>query len=214
MIQDLALLQRTYLFKGMTEEEIRRSLPHYDPKESFYQKGEFIRHAGDPMKSFGLVLEGTVQVFRSDHNGNRMMLNSVSAGGSFGESLYFLKAEECGIFVIAACDTRILWIKVDVDQVKKAAGQLSLRLIIQLARRNIDMNDRIHILSKITARDKLTTYFSICAQKYGSRSFTIPFNRNGLAEYLAVNRSALSRELSRMQEEGVIQYHKNSFQLL
>ena len=213
-MKDLALLQNTYLFRGMTQEEIQQRLPRYDPKESFYQKGEFLRHAGDPMSRFGLVLEGTVMVFRSDYNGNRMMLSTVTAGGSFGEPSYFLDAEECGVYVIAACDTRVLWIKVNIEGMKMCTDQLCLRLITQLARRNIGMNDRIQILSKTTAREKLMIYFSLCAEKYGSRNFTIPLDRNALAEYLAVNRSVLSRELSRMEQEGLIEYHKNSFRLL
>ena len=82
-----------------------------------------------------------------------------------------------------------------------------------LAQRTLTMNDRIQILTQPSIRAKLNLYFTQCANRFNSRTFTIAFNRNQLADYLAVNRSALSRELSRMKEEGLIDYHLNSFSI-
>ena len=111
----------------------------------------------------------------------------------------------------------MLWLRCDTlrsvgdDPLER---QIYRRFVTMLAERALSMNDRIQILSKLTIREKLLTYFSQCARAAGSRTFTVPLDRESLAAYLGVNRSALSRELSTMQRDGLIEFYKNSFKIL
>lgn len=213
-MRDYAVLRRSPLFQNMSESGIDRALKLFHAQEARFKRGQYLCHAGEPMTRFGFLLKGTVQVFIDDVNGERFLMNSVGAGDSFGESLHFMEVKDPPIYIVATEDTRLLWL--NARQLKEASKttetlETALRFVALLAQRTLTMNDRIQILTQPSIRAKLNLYFTQCANRFNSRTFTIGFNRNQLADYLAVNRSALSRELSRMKEEGLIDYHLNSF---
>ena len=167
------------------------------------------------MESFGLVLEGTIQVYMDDIDGNHMIMATVTAGSTFGESLCFLRRES-PVYIRSVTDSKVLWLS--TDRIKNPGGSpdsrdisLSTRFTAMLANRALNMNDRIQILSKLSIRDKLVTFFSQYSSQCASDSFTVPFDREDMAAYLGVNRSALSRELGRMRDEGIIDFQKNRF---
>ncbi len=201
------------LFSGMSEDGIKAALASMNARKKEYKKGECICTEGGEMLFFGLVLSGTVQAFTDDINGNRVLMTSVSAGGTFGESLCFLGVKEIPVCIFAATDCAVLWLSCEY---LKSGADIALynRFSSMLAQRALDMNDRIQVLSKLSVRDKLMTLFSQYAHKNGSRTFSLPFDRESLASYVGVNRSALSRELSNMQNEGIIEFYKNSFKIL
>ncbi len=163
-----------------------------------------------------MVLSGLVQVLTDDINGNRMIMANVTSGGTFGESLCYLKVKEPEIYIVAQKPSGVLWLSAEVFR-REAETEFGLemkdRFISMLAERALSMNTRIQILSRLTLRDKLTALFTAFADK-GGRSVILPFNRADMAAYLGTDRSALSRELSRMKAEGLIDYRKNSFTLL
>ncbi len=207
------------LFRGMNDELLSYSLSFFSAFVKRYGKGECVCPVGGSMPCFGLVLSGTVQVFSDDINGNRVIMASASAGNTFGESLCFLQVKEIPVCIFASEETEILWLRGEpLHRLGTTADSrdhmLCERFVSMLAKRTLAMNDRIHILSKLTLRDKLISYFSHCARESGSRTFQIPLDRESLAIYLGVNRSALSRELSRMQRDGIIEYYRNSFKIL
>lgn len=209
----LHAVQRCPLFAGLKEEETRRALDYFGAYSRRYQKGDTLHQILSPMEHFALVLSGSVSVQMDDLDGYKMILANVQAGGIFGESLCFL-GQEAPVYIVATTDCEVLWM--DVKKLK-APGQkdafqtdMANRFTAIIAQRALNFNDRIQILSKPTLRSKLITFLS---QYMGRRGdcFTIPFDRESLASYLGVNRSALSRELGAMAREGIISFHKNQF---
>ena len=211
------LLQKSALFAGLspadTEEALRRM--HAQIRE--YPRGSFLHHAGQPMEQFGLVLCGGVNVCKDDLEGNRMLMANVGPGGTFAESLCYLRVREIPVYMLSMGDTCVLWLS--PHSLFEAEGdalsaRLRNRFTAMLAERALAMNTRIQILSKLSIREKIMTYFSSLAFEAGSDCFRVPFSREDMAVYIGVNRSALSRELSRMKREGIIDFDRNEFCIL
>lgn len=207
------IIHRSPLFSGLGQEDTQRALDYFGAFQKRYEKGAFLHRVLSPLRRFGLVLSGTVQVYMDDMEGYRMIMANVEAGGIFGESLCFLNQGE-SVNILAVTDCEVLW----MDTLRlKAPGckdsfetELSNRFTAMLCHRALAMNDRIQILSRNSLRSKLCTLFSQCVSRYGEE-FTLPFDRESMASYLGVNRSALSRELSAMEREGILSYRKNHF---
>ena len=217
--QDLRVAQGHKLFSELSEPDFSRALGLFSARVATYKKGEILRAMGMPFSTFGLVLSGTVQVFSLDMDGEPQMMANVGAGESFGESLAYLKTEESPVNVIAATDAAVLWLDIATLRARTAEGDafalaISERFSSVLALRALFQNDRIQILSKPKIRDRLVTFLSQCERRSGSRTFIIPFDRASLAVYLGVNRTALSRELAKMKNEGIIDFFRSSFRLL
>ena len=141
---------------------------------------------------------------------------NVSAGDTFGESLSFLGVTASPIHASAEADCEILWLSTENLRripTSETDHLLSQRFVSMLATRTLNMNDRIQILSRPTLRGRLVTFFSQYVRRVG-RSFAIPFDRADMAAYLGTDRSALSRELGRMQKEGLLRFRKNRFEIL
>lgn len=208
------ILQQHMIFAGLTDDETETALKYFSAYRKAYKKGDFLHHAGDTLGFFGIVLSGTVHVFSDDIKGHQMMMASVIKGDSFGESLCYLNIKESPVYICAAEDCEVMWLSAEklynISE-NEFEHDLKNRFISDLAQRALSMNRRIQILSKHTLRDKLITFFTDYARKYGTKPFEVPFDRNGMAVYLGVDRSALSRELSAMKKEGIIDYNKNVF---
>lgn len=205
------------LFAGLSQPEAEAALDFFDARAAQYRKGEALLRVGDPVRAFGLVLDGAVQVFADDIHGRHMIMASVSPGGVFGEALCFLRVQAAPIYILAMRPARVLWLRTEplarpVEDA--AAARLRDNYLRMLSGKLLEMNDRVQVLSKQRLRDKLVTFFTQCARRAGSRCFDIPFDRENLAAYLGVNRSALSRELARMRAEGLIEFSKNHFRVL
>ena len=207
------------LFKDVPESGLDAALALYEARHADFAKGAAIANAGSRLDRFGLVLKGSVQVSSEDIDGSVVIMNAVPAGGTFGESLCWLSVPEIPVRVTALSDSRVLWLSPDFFRSDELPGEPLRRLlrgnfISHLASRTLSMNDRIQILSRLSLREKLAVFFSLSSKGGTVRSFDVPFDRESLAVYLGVNRSALSRELAKMKREGIIDYYKNSFRLL
>ena len=208
-------LSKTFLFENLQGEELEKALRFFDARESAYQKGDTVKPIHTPFSRFGLVLQGTVQVYTDDLEGNQMMMAHVEKGDMFGESLSFLQKEEA-VYAMAGAPCRILWLH--PENIRKLQPQSPLetllihRFISLLAKRALDMNNRIQILSKPTLEEKLKAFLSIY-QKHQGPSFDIPFSRTELAAYLGANRSALSRVMGQMQKKGLFSCQGRHFTL-
>ena len=208
------LLGETTLFRGMGR-VISEALVAMKADGSAYIKGEFLCRLGQPVERFGLVLTGKIQVCMDDIDGNRMIMANVTAGGTFGESLCFLHTTESPVYIVATEDAEILWLRPDdmfTAGDDKLSAELRSRFTAMIAERALSMNTRIQILSKLTIRDKLIALFS--SYSAGAESFDVPFSREDMAAYIGADRSAMSRELSKMKAEGIIEYHKENFRIL
>ena len=141
---------------------------------------------------------------------------NVTAGGAFGESLCFLHTAESPVYIVATEEALILWLSPEglfTAKNDELSAKLRCRFTSMIAERALSMNTRIQILSKRTLREKLITLFSSYSAG-GSYTFEVPFNREDMAAYIGADRSAMSRELSKMKAEGLIDYHKETFRIL
>ena len=206
------ILLKNALFSGMSEIELTHSLERLSASLKEYKKGEVIVHREEKMRSFGLVARGHVQVVSDDIMGNRMIMATVGEGESYGESLCILEVSQIPVSVIAVTDCTV--VHLSLDNLNGEMDELNMRFLRMLATKTLSMNDRIQVLSKTTLREKLYAFFSQMCYKTGKRMFTLPFNREDFAIYLGVNRSALSRELSKLQREGIIEFYRGSFKII
>lgn len=211
------LLRKNLLFSGMSDAQLSEALDFYGAKVTKYKSGDTLVHVGDAMNAFGIVLSGVIQVYADDADGNQMIMATNGPGDSFGESLAFLKDEEVFVYIKAMEESRVMWLSFDriINPGKGLCNHDNMnRVIASFAKRALRMNDRIQVLSKRSLRQKLFTLLSQYQQKSGCRTFDIPLSREDMAVYLGCDRSALSRELSSMKKDGIIDYYRNSFRLL
>ena len=215
---DRNILNHCILFKDLNDSELAYALRFFNAQERSCRRGEQLNRPGEVMDRFGLVLSGNVQVFMDDYGGNPLMMASVTPGITFGESLCYLH-KEAAVSVISVEESSVLMMdtkSLDDPPVNPVAMDLHLtrRFTAMLADRALKMNDRIQILSKLTIREKVITLLSQYAVREGTSIITLPFNREAMATYLGTNQSALSRELSRMQEDGEIRFRGSTFEIL
>lgn len=210
-----AVIRLCPLFSDLSDQEIRDTLVFYDAQAKKHHKGEFVLRAGEAVTRFGLVITGTVQIMMDDLDGHHMIMALVGPGQTFAESLCYQDAKESPVYACAVDACEILWLSADGLKGVHGGGHCfhCQRFIRMLAAKTLSMNDRIQVLSKPTLREKLMTLLTQYSTREG-RNFNLPFDRNAMATYLGVNRSALSRELGKMREEGRIDFYKNSFTIL
>lgn len=213
-----ALLKRVPLFRGIAEADLEKMLDCLQAKKCRYAKESIILLAGQPVSGIGVVLEGIVQVIREDANGNTSILAELEPGALFAEALACTKTKESPVTVRSVTDSAVLLL--DYRRMLSSCPSscafhttLIENMLYVLANKNRVLNQKIGYLSKRTTREKLIAYLSDQADLHRSRQFTIPFNRQELADYLCVDRSAMSAALCRLREEGVLDFHRSSFWL-
>ncbi len=205
------------LFMNLSEGDCNIALSLLSAQQMKFSKNNVLVSAGDSLSRFGLVVSGTVQVSFTDIDGHEVLVANVTEGDTFGEALCWLRVNEIPVTVTAFTDTEVMWLSPDIlreNNSDSVACILKNNYLSLLASKTLSMNDRIQVLSKPTLRQKLITFFSQCANNSGTKTFIVPFDRETMALYLGVNRSALSRELSEMEKEGIIEFYKNSFKIL
>lgn len=215
---DAALLQKSPLFDGITTEEIERLLHCLGGRIKRYAKGDFIFHAGTVLRQIGLVVSGKVQVVKEDYWGNRLIFSNMEQGQLFGESYACLPREPLEVSIVSAADCEVLFLDLEhaLSACSCACGfhtRLIRNLMTILAKHNLNLTRKVQHMGQKTTREKLLAYLWSISQKEQSQEFDIPYNRQELADYLAVDRSAMSAELSRMKTEGLLEFHKNHFRL-
>ncbi len=207
------------LFSGITDSEVRRMLACFRAAPKTYNRNDFVFRVGESVNEILIILSGKLLVTQEDMWGNRRILESLTAGQTFGESYACLNDEVLNVSVIAAEKTQVLF--VDINHLLEVCAntcETHMRLIHNLtgciARQNINLTRKINHITKKNTREKLLSFLTDEAGKCGSATFDIAFNRQQLADYLAVDRSAMSAELSKLQKEGILTYSQNHFTLL
>lgn len=218
MEEYMEVLERCPLFHGIEIEDIRLMLGCLEAKSRNYGKQEYILTAGMSGAETGIVVCGSVHVIKEDFWGNRMILAKAEAGEMFGEAFSCAGAEYIPFSVVAAEETRVLFLNPEkVITTCSSACRFHTGLIQNMVRllagKNIMLTEKIEHVTKRSTRAKLLSYLSEQAGKADSNRFKVPFNRQELADFLAVDRSAMSNELSKMREEGILEFHKNEFWL-
>lgn len=211
-------LKDSELFKGLTRSEIEELLPCMNAYERHYEKNGAILRSGEPCDAFGVILSGRVNVVKDDFWGNRNII------GQFGDGQMFAETFSCvpvplEVSVIAAERSRILFLSpvailTDCPNHCAFHRRLMQNFMSIIAMKNLLLTRKMDHITKRSMRRKLLSYLSDMSNRSNSPYFAIPFNRQELADYLSVDRSALSAELSRLKKEGVLDYYKNRFRLL
>ena len=215
----LEILKKCPLFENIADENLIRMLTCLGARVDFYDKKYTVFAEGSRAKYIGIVLSGSVQVIQVDYYGNRSILSVVGEGELFAEAFACAETKEIPVSIIANEPSEIMLI--DSSHILHTCHnncgfhqQLIFNLMKDLAKKTIAFHQRIEITSKRTTRDKLLAYLNVQAKKAGNNSFDIELDRQELADYLEVERSGLSAEIGKMRREGIIENHKNHFELL
>lgn len=216
---DIQMLLQTPFFEGIREEEMQDLLGWISGEIKDYEKGTVLFRQGERMDRMGIVLEGSLSLSREDFWGNRSILAAVGKGEAFGEVYACRKDCILNINVTASRQTKVLFFNIGRileagDGRERFYRILSGNLIHILAEKTYLMSRKTEYLSARGIREKLMSYLSSQAQMSGRDTFLIPFDRQELADFLSVDRSAMSRELGRMKREGILNFRKNQFHLL
>ena len=212
----LPVLRNCPFFTGLTDDDILSILHCVSAAKLTRPRGSYIFRAGDSTEVMGLMLSGSTLVIQEDLWGHRNILSKCNTGDFFGEPYAATPGAILNISVVAEEDCEILLLNVKrlLTSCPTACDhhqKLIRNLVSVLANKILLFNDKITLVRMRTAREKLLSYLSAEARRNGGSAFSIPFNRQQLADYLAVDRSAMCSELSRMQREGLLSYHKNHF---
>lgn len=214
---DMISIQKAVIFFGMDETEVYEALLFLHAEEKPFRKNQLIFHAGKKTSSMGLVLEGSVTIESNDLWGNRTILSHVASGQFFAETYALLKTEPMLVDVRANEKSRILFLNIgNLNNTFVSPWQTKLirNLLMISAQKNLVLSGRsFHTASK-SIRGRVMSYLNTVSLQKKSTSFNIPFDRQQLADYLNVERSALSKELGRMQRDGIIATRKSHFEII
>ena len=218
MQNDLEVLKACPLFQGIEAQNLREMLACLNAKRIRKAKNEAVFREGDPADCVGVVLSGALQIEKIDFYGNRSIVDRIAPPQIFGESFAFSGVETMPVSCVAMETSEILLLECRrITQTCCNACAFHSRMILNLlqvvAEKNLAFNQKIAIMSRRTTREKLMTYLLDQAKRCGSASFTIPFDRQGLADYLGVERSALSTEIGRLRADGVLESNRSRFVL-
>ena len=214
----LSVIRSSPLFSGVSEDELTAMLACLNAETREFPKDAFILRAGDTAESIGLVLSGSVLVIQEDVWGNRNILSKAGPGQTFAAAFACAPGSVLNVSVIAETPAAALFLNVKrILTVCPSAcahhSRIIRNLLGELAEKNLRFSEKLTHMGQRTTRAKLMSYLSAEAQRLGRYEFDIPFSRQQLADYLAVERSGLSLELGKMRGEGLIDFHKNHFVL-
>ena len=215
-IEDLA---QTKLFSGIEPKEIAGLLDCLRARCAHYAKDEMIIEDGNHVSEFGIMLSGYGRSIKWDASDKVIIITLLQKGSEIGVMLAARPEYKSTVAVQAQDDVSVLFISYEclVARCKRACPRhetLLRNYIGVVAEKGLVLHERISCLLKPTLREKIMTYLLRVSREQRSRTFSIPLNRNTMSEYLNIERSALSRELSYMKRDGLIDYHRNSFKLL
>ena len=215
----LPVLKKSVLFSGVKDEDIRALLSCVEAKVRKYGKGEYVLQQGEYLDDIAVLTEGSLHIQNDDYWGNRSILGRISIGEIFGEAYAFSREEPLMNDVVAIEDSTVMFINA-----KKVISTCSSAcrfhtLVVQnlfsvLSEKNKKLVQKLGHIGKRSTREKLISYLSQESKRQKSAEITIPFNRQQLADFLSVDRSAMSNELCKMRDEGLLTFRKNVFLLL
>ena len=212
------IIRSSTLFSGISEDELTAMLACLNAEIKDFPKEAFLLRAGDTAESIGIVLSGSILVIQEDIWGNRNILSKAGPGQTFAAAFACAPGSILNMSVISETPVTALFLNVKrILNVCPSAcahhSRIIRNLLGELADKNLRFSEKLTHMGQRTTRAKLMSYFSSEAQRLGKYEFDIPFSRQQLADYLAVERSGLSLELGKMRSEGLIDFHKNHITL-
>lgn len=218
MKEFIPVLKRTKLFSGVGDDDISTMLTCLGARMLTYKKGEHVLRQGEHLSDILVLAEGSLHIQRDDYWGNRSILGHIDVGEIFGEAYVAPESGSLLNDVIAVEDSAVFFF--DVKRVISTCSSacrfhtmVVQNLFFAISEKNRGLVQKLDYMSRRTTREKLLSYLSEEAKKQNSASITLPFNRQQLADYLSVDRSAMSNELCKMRDEGLLEFEKNRFRL-
>lgn len=213
----LELLHKNKLFDNITDDDTALCVKLMSGKTLTAKSGEIIMSEGDPADRIGIVLSGSVQIVREDYYGNRDLAAVIKRGGSFAEVFACSAVKTLPVTIESAGDCTVMLL----DYARQSElspypfyPQFVSNLLTVVSDNALMLNRKVEIISKRTTKEKIMAYLSHEAKRAGSNTFTVPLDRRSMADYLGVERSAMSAKLSELIKEGRIKVDKNTFTVL
>lgn len=213
------ILRECPLFNNIEDENLMIMLKCLGARVEVFDRKYTIMAEGNPAKFIGVVLSGSAQIIQIDYYGNRSILSNIEPSEVFADAFACSAIDSLPVTIIANEPSEIMLI--DCNHILHTCAnncgfhnQLIFNLMQVLAKKVIMFHQKIEIISKRSTREKLLTYLMLYAKKLNRNSFDIPFDRQELADYLEVDRSGLSAEISKLRQEGILESHKKHFKLL
>lgn len=207
------------LFRQIDPKDLAAMLKCLSARVLTAQRGEFIETTSGGKPLMGVVLEGSVEMISEDYFGKKSILTLLTVGNLFGETYSCLQARNRAVAFQVREDSRVLIL--DYDRILHACKlvcrfhhRMIENMVELIAEKNLELIEKLEVVSRTSIREKLLTYLTRQAERAGSLTFTIPMGRSELAEYLCADRSAMTRELSKLREEGILAFDKRTFTLL
>ena len=219
MKTNLLYLQNSSLFKNIDAESLEKLCTCLSAREKDVERDTFVCHAGDDIKSVYYILSGSMHIIDEDFWGNRSIVETMQKDTLFGEAYVFSSMENHLVSVVAAENSFVL----EIDPMKlfetcvngcECHSVLVRNALHIVSEKIVRLTGKLRHIMQRNIREKLISYLSACARRAKSNIFDIEYSRQQLADYLCVDRSSLSHELSKLQSEGMLKYHKNHFELL
>ena len=212
------LLKDLPLFEDINSQDLSDMMTCLAAKKKAYKKETYIRYEGDPADFIGIVLDGTIQILQDDYNGNRSILSAFGPGHVFAEAFACAAIKALPVSILAATDCTILFLNIQkilypCTQACYFHSKLIQNLLKIVSRKNMLLNKKLSYVSRKTTREKLMAYLCDQAKENHSLAFTIPYNRQALADYLGVERSALSAEIDKLKKQGILETDRSYFKL-
>lgn len=203
------------LFKDCPQDELQAFLENAPCRRFSFEKGALLIRQGERVESAGLLLSGRVKAFHTSLNGEESIRNVLLPGDIFGQVLMASEKDESPVSIEALEPTSVLFVPVRaiLEESGSCGEQLRLNLLHLISARCWQLTRQIAFLSEKTVRGRIAGYLLQERKKTGSDTFLLPINREELAQLLCMNRSALSRELSAMEKEGLLEFYRSSFRL-
>lgn len=215
----IPILKNTQLFSGASDEDIEAMLGCLQAKLCTYKKGEYVLREGERVERLMMLVKGELHIQRDDYWGNRSIISMVGVGEMFGEAYAAPESGPLMNDVLAVEDSAVIFL--DIGKLLtvcpngcKFHAMAVKNLFFAISEKNRKLVRKLGYMSRRTTREKLIAYLSEEAKRQNSGSFSIPFNRQQLADFLSVDRSAMSNELCKLRDEGLIEFEKNKFRLL
>lgn len=219
MKKDFELMKKCPLFNKMDDKELKAMLKSPHTKILDFSKNHTVIAEGSNTDHIGVVLYGAVQIVRNDYYGNRSIIALINSPQIFAEVFVFSETKTMPVSVVSVTDSRIMLIKLknilnDNPERNSFYTKLTSNLLRLVTEKNLKLNEKIEIISKRTTREKILAFLMSQAKLNHSDTFTIPYDRQALADFLEVDRSAMSAEISKLRAEGIIESRRSQFRLI
>ncbi len=215
----LDTLLKCSLFKNISKQELLSLLPCLNATLQSFDEHQLIFNQGNVLNYVYIVIEGEIEIAKTNFAGQKNIISLLNCSQLFGEGVVSTTKRLSPVSATALSKAKLLLIpyeRITIGCKNGCSFHFSLihNMMNLLAEKNYHLNNKMDIILLKSMREKLLSYLTFEAQRTNSKSFTLPFNRNQLADYLNVSRPSMCRELARMKEEGLIDYYQNSFKLL